>query len=230
MALTASVVSKVRRAFPSTSDRWSDDHIGHLIYLADCAVREEGQTLWAHTDIALQDEAMYYNLPAGTIAVSHVEFSLDGTTFDDGVLEPTTFSRLDELNSTWIDDRGTQPHHYLLLSAPGVEEYSKIMIWRPITAVTAEKIRVHYLSCYGDDNLTFTTAMATVDDEDAEDLVYLPYVKSLLWAEMDPQKAVACFAEYRDGIAKLRERTSARMREPWAHARGSGIQMGQYEL
>ena len=222
MGLVSEVIAKVRLLEPGTSGRWDDALLGLFVHAADCAIKENGETLWASQDITLRDEALYYILDKDVVAVRSVEFSLDGTNFDDGVLKPTSYRKLDALCRAWKDDRGTQPEHYLLLGAPGVESYSRIMIWRPIETVDGEKIRVNYIACQPDNDSTFTASTAP---DWVQDAVYVPYVMALIMGEHDQDMAMKYWQKYLYNIALVRSRYGDAYGEGLGGFRGGGPTM-----
>ena len=228
MGLVSSVTEKVRNLAPDRTNRWDDAFIRKLVHAADCAIKEEAGSSWGSTDIALLDNVAYYTLPTNVVAVGKVEFSLDGTTFDDGLLKPITYKTLDEdLSRTWRDDRGTQPHHYLLLSTPGIHNYSKILIWRPVSSVTSETIRVHFTQCYPHNTSDFSDQ--TVPEE-VEDLAYVPYVLALLYAPEDHDQFKDYWFESLDGILRVRTKYGSQYGEGLGPMKDSGPALSQGQL
>jgi len=203
VGVVSDVTTKIRGLVPDSTTRWSDNHIQRLIHLADCSISDECETTWGSADISLIDDGHYYPLPSDVIQVTSVEMSLDGTNFDDGFLRPTTYERLDGFNENWIDDRGTQPRHFLLLGTPGVPTVSSIMVYRPLSSVSGEAIRVNYLRSYPNNNAAFEAK--TVPDW-VEDQVYMPYVMSLLYAPSDVKMALKYWREYLDNIPDVRSK------------------------
>lgn len=200
--IVSQVTEKVRDYAPDTSSAWSDTYVRKMVHLADLAIREEAETRWTREEISLQSGTLYYSLGNPAIAVRSVEFSLDGSDYN-YVLWPISYDELDRLDYRWADDTGVRPSRYLLLSAPGAEGYSRIMIWRPVASVTNETLRVIYTSCYPQNNLSFVQAAAP---EWVQDAVYVPYTLGLLYAASDPQRAAAYMQEYQDGLSAVRER------------------------
>ena len=153
-AIASEVTAKVRLRSPDLAGRWTDADIQKLVHLADLAVKESCETYWAAEEINLHNGTMYYGLPDNIIAVRSVEFSSDGTDYD-YVVKPIIYDELDGFSYKWPDHTGTIPEYFLVFSAPGVNGYSRIMIWRPIATVTNEKIRVNCIKCYPENNADF---------------------------------------------------------------------------
>jgi len=227
LSLVDEVRAKIRRLAPDSTTRWTDAQLNEQIHLADCLIREEGQTTWQTIDISLLDEGMYYTLPSNIIAIGSVEFSLDGVTFDDGVLEPTTYRILDDLSRTWRDDRGTQPYHYILLSAPGIYSVSKIMIWRPMADATAEAIRINCLACYPRNDAAF---QAVSVPQVIQEEVYVPLVMAQLHAAIDQSVFQLYWNDYRSGMNRVRSRYGHRYAEGLGAFRSGGPTLGERYL
>lgn len=200
MGVVSSVTSKVHKRAPQTAGGRTDSLVRSYIHMADCAVREQGGTLWGSQDIDLRADAFYYILNTEAVAVHSVEYLQDGSTVD-GILKPTTFDRLDRLTRSWKDSRGSRPEHYLLLGTPGVESHARIMIWRPLSTVTTEKIRINYTKCLADDDSTFATMTVP---EWVEDAVYVPFVLSLCWAQASPARAMRYWQDYLRGMDEVK--------------------------
>jgi len=217
--LVDSVIAKVRSTAPGTGTRWPDSALQKLVHAADCSISEAAEKAWSTHDISLLADAFYYALPEDVIAVKSVTYSSDGTNFDDGVLLPMTYDKLDGLSLTWMDDRGTQPHHYWLLSCPGVIGYSKIGVYRAMSTVTSEQIRVTYLACTPDNNATFE-ALATPDAEWIEDDIYVPYVLAHMAAPVEPKLAKMYMDRFWKNLPEARIYWQARQSEYPAQMRG----------
>lgn len=208
-ALISGVTSLVRAMAPDHENRWSDDLIESAIFLADTAIREEADVEWASYEISLVDGAIYYALPTEVIGVSSVEFSTNGTLYDEWVY-PVTMQDMDEISYTWETDTGTRPEMYFLQSAPGTTNYSKIALWRPIVTVGSQKVRVNYTKCVA----TVGDLSAATMPDDIQQEVYLPYVLFLLMVAVNPQEAAAYLAQYKNRIGWARSRFSHKLARP----------------
>jgi len=178
--------------------RWSSDYIESLIMAADKAVRDRCETLFISEEITLVADQAYYDLDPSFISVVSVEFSSDGTNYD-GELKPVTLEDLDLRTQRWRDDRGTWPFEYALESTPGMPAVkpSRIMIYRPMSGVSAQTIRVNGYGVGG------TT---TVVPDDVQYACHLPFVMSLLSVPADVQKAVGLHRKFTSGCTKFRGR------------------------
>ena len=204
------VLAKVRNLAPDTSARWSDAYIRKLIHLADMAIKEEGETQWASQEIDLQDGASYYTLNDTGVSIRSVEFASDGSNYD-RYLHPTTLWRLDKLSLTWADDTSTEPEYYCVFSTPG-EPNAKIMIYRYIASTSGEKIRVNYVACVPDNDVSMVAVTAP---EWVQDAVYVPYVMSLLYSPADINVALNYWLAYQAGIGRVKERYRMPYAEDW---------------
>lgn len=183
--LVGSVTAKIRNLMPNATYRWTDSFIRSMIHVADLILCEQAGVMWSHKDITLTASATYFAVPTDVVWVGAVSYSTDGTTFNDGVLWPTTFNELDQLDPDWADTTGTKPTHYFLLSTPGTDG-ARIAIYPKMTSVTAHKIRLHGLLCLPDNNLSFA---ALTRPEKIEDIYYVPMVLALLYGSFDPDLA-----------------------------------------
>ena len=194
------VTEKIRRLLPGTENRWSDEYLYKLVHMADCAIKERGETLWASEEIDLYADTIYYALPTDVIHVRSVQFAIDGSSYEHW-LDKKTFRDLDERSLTWSKDRTTIPELYVLMSAPGTSAYSKICIYPGLSAASSQKIRVNHLSCYPDYG---AAAVASTAPEWVHVQVYVPHVMALLYATSQPALAIEFWAEYMRNIRRVK--------------------------
>ena len=180
--------------------RWTTTELERYITLADNAVRERIDDKFRQQVITLTDDTLEYDLDSEFIAITSVEFAIDGTTYD-WYLRPGTFDDFDRLNIRWRQDGGTRPWYYTILSAPGMTGKSKILIYRPIPVVTAQTIRVK--------GTAVTVGNDTIPD-DIQHMCHVPYVMSILKAREDPQRAADWFGKYLTGCEEAKRRTRNR--------------------
>jgi hypothetical protein len=207
-ALVSGVTSMVRTLAPGHDDRWSDARIENTIHLADLAICEAAEVVWASYEIDLNDGAMYYALPDEVVAVRTVEYSYDGINYE-AVLTPISLDDLDRISTTWQDDSGVGPQYYVLLSAPGTPGYSQILLWRPVASTSGEKIRINYVKCRPDASDLSGVEMPN----DIMETVYLPYVLAVLFSEEDPALSEGYMAEFNRGLWRLATRYNHRTLE-----------------
>ena len=201
-ALVTGVTALVRAMAPDHESRWSDSFVSSAIFLADSAIREEADVMWASYEFSMVDGAIYYALPTEIVGIRSVEFSRDGGTTYDIWLHAVTLPDMDDIDYKWQTSTGATPEMYFLQSAPGTTNYSKIGIWRPVVTAGNQKIRVNYTKC-----ITTEAGLSgvTMPDEIMQE-VYLPYVLSLLMGHIDPQEARAYLMEYNKKIGWARDR------------------------
>ena len=207
--IVTEVTQKIRDRVPDSAGRWEDSHIRSMLHLADLAIKEEAESYWGTETISLQSGSLYYGLPESIIAVRAVEFSTDGSDYDYR-LKPITYDKLDRVDGNWMNATATIPEHYLLISAPGVEGYSRIMIWRPIASVTNETIRLQCLKCFPENNLSFVAATAPGE---IQDRLYVPYTLALLYGTIDPRRASSYMEEYGQNVSDVASRYGSRYEE-----------------
>ena len=206
-ALISGVTALARAMAPDHEDQWTDANVQSAIHLADLAICEEVGIVWATSEITLLDGAYYYDLPTDVVTVRAVEYASDGSTFDE-VLKCVTIPDMDDIDLNWQDSSGT-PSLFSLLSVPGTEDYSKIMIWRPIASVSGQKVRVNYLACRRTE-----ADLSGVDVPDRfQQELYLPYVLSLMKQGEDAMSAARYMSEYRRNIESARARYGHRSAE-----------------
>ena len=236
MSLVTDVIAGVRTYLPDGAERYSDSFLTSLAHAADCVIKDECETLWDDYSFSLYPGVSYYDVPEDVIAVRNVRFSKDGSTFNDGVLTGTSFNDLDNFDIRWKQRRGVEPSHYMLLSAPGVPTdtgpgetgYSKILIWRPLSAVTTQKIKLEYLAYFTSaDHLSFL-----VQEERAEviDAAYVPYIMAAIYANVSVEQYVQWWQKYREGVRKTRSIYLSKYAEGRGSMRGSGPSVGDGQL
>lgn len=187
----AGVREKIRLLTPEYIGRWSDAFIDDLTVLADNAIREEAETVWKSHTINLNAYALWYSLPHDVVSVGSVQYSRDGVTYD-VELQPKSMDELDRISVSWYDDYGVEPNVYSLWCAPGTSNWSRILLWRPLSAVDTDIVRVNYIGCYPDD-----TDLSAVEVPDwVQDQVYVPFVMSILMRTEDPRASAEYLAEY----------------------------------
>ena len=151
----------------------------------------------------------HYNLPTNMVAIDTVLYSTDGTTFDDGELEPSTIHDFHNDHYKWSELRGVEPGYYALLGCPGASG-SKIVVYPALSTVTSNAIRVRYLRCRAEAGTNFLadTAQGWVEDE-----VYIPHVMAQLHAQRDKRLFRRYWAEYLINVNKLRGASRSRYGE-----------------
>lgn len=184
--IVSRTIARLRAKYPESADRWSDADLLKVVHLCDMLVREECETRWAEVEITLAANALYYALDTSLIWIGTVQFSLDGTTFKDGVLRQVTLAEMDEADPRWPERTGPEPTLWMPMSMPGVPNYSKIMLWPKMTAVTAEKVRVRGLACYPVANLSLAAAL---EERALIDAIYVPLAAAMLTGTIRPAEA-----------------------------------------
>ena len=185
VSLVNATIAKVRSMFPESAAAWSPATVQSVIYMADLLVKERAESTWMTATITLQQDGLYYDLPEYVIWLGAVSFGRDGSTFKDGTLVATTMAEMDATVIDWENTKATKPTRYILLSTPGIINYSKIILWPAMSAVSAEKVRLEFIGCYAK-NLSFVAQMCeqwVVDD------IYGPLVASMLIASRDQNQA-----------------------------------------
>lgn len=185
-SIVARTIARLRAKYPESADRWSDADLLKVVHLCDMLVREQCETLWSEVEITLTEGALYYALYTSLIWVGTVQFSLDGTTFKDGVLRQVTLAEMDEADPRWPERTGPEPTLWMPMSMPGVKNYSKIMLWPKMTAVTAEKVRVRGLACYPSANISMAAA---TEERGLIDAIYVPLASAMLTGTIRPDEA-----------------------------------------
>jgi len=191
----------IRKMAPDHASRWSDARITRALHLADLAICESSDFLYASSVVELSDGEMEYAAPSDAIAICTVEYSRDGVTYD-SLLTPANLQDLDRMSYTWEIDTGVGPDYYVMLSSPGTPVYSKILIWRPISVTSGEKIRINYTACRpSSSDLTDVTV-----PRDLLARAYVPYAMFILLADGDIKLAYEYMAEYAANIGYVRAR------------------------
>jgi len=213
-AVVAGTKLKLQNLMPGmigTNRTFSDSYVEDLIMAGFYEVIEKCDLLTVSQTISLGADTLTYDLSSKFIEVTSVEFLSDGTNVD-GHLNAATHDDLDMMSCNWRDDRGTRPEHYVLLSAPGLMESesgvaadcAKIQIYRPMSAVTSEAVKVKGLGL-GDSNTTVP--------EDVQRLCLVPYVMAHLKAVSDPQMAGGHMDRFLHGCDRVRGRFADRYTE-----------------
>lgn len=199
--LLTSGISLIRKMAPDHEGRWSDVRISRALHLADLAICESTDFLYASSEIELTDGDMEYAAPADAIDICTVEYSRDGITYD-SLLIPANLQDLDRMSYTWEIDTGIGPDYYVMISSPGTPTYSKILLWRPISTTSGEKIRINYTACRpSSSDLTDVTV-----PRDLITRVYVPYAMFILLADGDIRLASEYLDEYAANIGYVRAR------------------------
>jgi len=202
-AVQAGVLAKIQDLLPNqigTNRRWAQADVERHIMYADGLIRERIGNLYHQQEITLLADTREYSLDSEFIDIVSVEYASDGSTYD-WYLNPVTLDDLDKVNVGWRDDGGSRPEFYTLLGAPGVPT-SKIQVWRPMSTVTGETIRVTGLGI---------GATTTTCSEDIQNKCHLPHVMAVLLAKSDPQAAAQWFAKYLEGVDVARRRTLSKL-------------------
>jgi len=200
------VQAKLENLYPGQigdNRRWSTEYIESLITAADKAARDRCETLLIQQVIPLVADQAYYDLSSNFISIVSVEYSSDGTNYDDE-LRPVTYEDLDLRTQRWRDDTSTWPHEYALESAPGMpsNDASRIMVYRTMSAVTSQQIRVNG---YG---IGATTSNVP---DDVQYAALVPYVRAMLSLPGDVQTASTFYKQFIEGCNKIRARFVTQM-------------------
>ena len=208
MTVLTDVKQKVQDLLPDqigTGLRWTDSFVNTVARAADYAACDRCECAWHTQEIGLVADTLEYALDPDLISVVSVEFSSDGTNYDN-YLRPATFKEFDELSMSWRDDRGSTPQWYALLGCPGLPETTtdagdaaSIVIYRSLSSVDSEKIKVGGFAI--DPN-----GLHGVDDF-IMDEAHVNYVMAILLATANPQKAMELYGKFLKGCEKSRERS-----------------------
>ena len=200
--VVSGVTQKLQDLLPSqigSNLRWSTSDVERHIMMADRAVRERTENLFHRQEITLLADTAEYTLDSEFIDIVSVEYAADGSTYD-YYISPVTLSDLDKINIGWRADGGGRPEFYTVLSAPGLPT-AKIQVYRPMTAVTAQTIRVTGIG---------VGATTTDAPDDIQSKCHVPYVMALLKAGDAPSEAAKWFGEYLGGCGEIRRRTRSK--------------------
>lgn len=200
MSVASETISRVRAILPDSESRFSDALLTQYATMADSLVRERTGMTMTYYDISLTPRTIYYGLPSDVIQIKGVLYSGDGTTFDDGTLNPVSFRDLDEVARFWKDETGSRPEYFGVLGTPGTPG-CYLFIWRPVVD-TGKAIRVNYLGTSSSDM-----------ESRYIDLAVLPYVMSLIYAQDDFRLFNYWFGKYQDGVEKISREFSGRLGE-----------------
>ncbi len=175
--------------------KWSAAAIERYVMLADRAVRERTGNLYLQQEIDLTTDSEY-SLDSKFIDITSVEYASDGSSFN-WYLKPATLDDLDKLNRSWRDDGGSRPEYYVILGAPGTPN-SKLMIYRPMSSASSQKLRVTGLAI---------GESTTICSDDIQSKCHVPYVMTLLSAGKSAKEAADWYGKYLDGCDEVRRRT-----------------------
>lgn len=210
MAVLSDVAEKVGDLLPGqigTGKRWTGDYVDYLAISASRIACERCDLVWNQQEISLEADVSEYDLSTEFVQIVSVEFSEDGSEYDD-FLTATTMRDLDELFKSWKSDTGSRPRWYCLLSCPGLPESTtdagdgaKIRIHRPPSSVDSQKIRVN-----GYATGTALEELSLGIDQDIMDMVHVPYVMAILLATSEPERSVRYFQQFKEGCDRARAR------------------------
>jgi hypothetical protein len=207
-AVVAGVKAKLMLKLPGqigTNRQWSDTYIETLILAAAHAAAERIGYQWVTQAISLVNNQHEYALQSSFIEVLSVDYSADGTSYIQH-LSPVTLTKLDRVSTKWRDDRSFEPNRYVLISTPGLQSESTVvlasktatvLIYPAVATVGSAKIRV---SGWGIGSTT-----SNVPDG-VQDRVLVPYVMAMLRATQNQQEAADWFAKYVVECDKVRGR------------------------
>jgi len=221
-AVVAGTKARLEKLLPGRigdNKTFSTSYVESLILAGFYDVCERCNLLPSSEDVTLANDTLIYDLTEKFIEITSVEW-VPGDTTRQGHLKAVTLSDLDKMSRKWRDDRGTRPEYYCLLSAPGIPETStdagdgsRIVIWRPLSTVDDDKIRV---------NGIISGTAATPVPDDVQRLCLVPYVLSHLKAVQNPQAASGYMAIFEQGCETVRGRFSHRYDEE-THGPFTGI-------
>lgn len=180
--------------------RWDDAFVTLLINMADTEIREYCSPSWGAQTISLVSGTAEYDIDDTAISIYRVEYSADGTTFDD-TLMPMEMYDLDGISRKWRDDTSARPSRYVVHSTPGVPVIgvltsSKITVYPEPTSSAAD-LKVTYTSLY----YGLGTPQAT---RYAIDNVYAPLVMAMLTLGDSASKGGRHYGRYLEGRERLR--------------------------
>ena len=201
--VVSGVTEKLQDLLPGqigSNARWETADVERHIMMADRVIRERLENLYHEQEISLVADTSKYSLDSEFIEIVSVEYALDGSTYD-YYLSPVTLNDLDKIDIGWRDNGGSRPEYYTLISAPGNQTVGKILIYRPLSSVDAQTIKVRGFGIG-----TSTTDIA----DDIQGKCHVPYVMALLKAGENANEAANWFGEYRAGIDEIRRRTRSR--------------------
>lgn len=204
--LVNSTIAKIRSMYPESVSAWPDATLQNAVYMADLLVKERAESMWRTGTIPLVANGLYYALPETCIWLGAVSFGRDGSTFKNGTLSPTTLADLDEHIPDWENYQSSKPTHYVLLSAPGIKEYSKIILWPAMSSANGEAVQIEYIGCHNKDALFWGQA----SDQWVVDDIYAPIVAAFMVSGRDPQRAADLFSEGMAACSRLFEQSRAK--------------------
>ena len=205
-AVVTGTKAKLEKLLPDMigdNKTYSSAFVEELIMAGFYDVCERIELLPASEDVTLEADTLEYDLTGKFIEITSVEW-VPGDVNREGHLKAVTLGDLDKMSRKWRDSRGSEPEYYSLLSAPGMPETStdagdgsRILIWRPLSSVSDDKLRVTGF-------IAGTTTTTT--PEDVQRLCITPYVMSHLMAVRDPAKAQHYFGKFEEGCERVRGR------------------------
>lgn len=206
-AVVAGVKAKLMLRLPGqigTNRQWSDAYVESLILMAAHYACEMIGYQRVSQTISLVNNQHEYALSSTFVQVSSVEHSTDGTNFTQP-MRPVTLGALDDLSSSWRDDRNSLPTRYALISTPGLQDPvsaitaggATILIYPPPAAAGSAKIRV------GGAGIGSAT---TSVPEGVQERVHVPYVMAMLRAQNNVEEAAGYYQQFKDECDKLRGR------------------------
>jgi len=200
--LVSGVTEKLQDLLPGqigSNARWTTTDVERHIMMADRAVRERLENRYHEQEISLVADTAEYTLDSEFIDIVSVEYASDGSTYD-YYLSPVTFDDLDKIDIGWRDNGGSRPEYYTLISAPGLPQ-AKIHVYRPMTSVDSQTIRVTGIGLGATD---------TEVPDDIQAKCHVPYVMCMLMAHESPRESTDWFRKYLDGVEEIRRRTRSR--------------------
>lgn len=182
---------------PDYDYRWTNAEIRKLIHLADLRVREGCDMEWASYDRTLNDAQAWYTIPSEIVQIKTVMYASDGIDFDERLME-TSLDEMDSIARKWQDDTGS-PTRFMMVSMPGIDNYSLLRVWPYPSSTSGEKIRINYTKVR--ENISNLDGLDVPDR--VQQNVYLPFVLSLLRQADDPDEAEAYMQEFKRGLYKV---------------------------
>lgn len=204
-AVVSGVKAKLNLRLPGqigSNRQWSDAYVETLALSAAHAACERIGYLWVTQIISLVNNTHEYALNSTIVAVHAVKYAADGTNYNDS-LSPAPMQKFDRFSYRWRQERGTQPAHYALLSAPGTQNVhttgvsAKISVYPAMSSVGSAKIKVEGVGIGGS---------STNVPDDVQERVHVPYVLSILRATQNPEEAAQHYAAYLSGCSFVKGR------------------------
>jgi hypothetical protein len=204
--VVSGVLEKLQDLLPDQigdNARWTTSDVERHIMLADRAFRERSESLYNDAVPQVRDTYYEYTLDTDMIDVISVEFSADGSVYDD-YLKPITLEDLDKINPKWRSDGSSKPEYYVLLGTPGFSGCRIILypIMSDISDSPTMRIVGHSIG-------------ATTDyvPDDIQETCHVPYVMSILKANESPREAVDWHRQFLDGCEEAKKRYRNKFRQ-----------------